>query len=65
MILAAKKGNIEVVHKLIELGADIYNQDLFGMTVLHHATINDQCLVISELLKMDADVQKLRNIRNK
>jgi len=54
--LAAKKGNLEVMNKLIELGADIYNQDVFGMTALHHASFNDQSHIINELLKIDADL---------
>lgn len=34
------------------------------MTALHHATFNNHHTLVSELLKMDVDLDRLRMIRN-
>ena len=55
-ILAAIKGNIEVVKLLVEHGGDIQAQDIFGHTPLSYAVMNDHVPVVEMLLDRGADV---------
>jgi hypothetical protein len=49
---------------LIECGANLYAQDLWNWTALHHASFNKHREAVKLLCYADSDHERLRNIRN-
>ena len=60
MIWASRNGHLEVVEKLIEKGAKVNHQDIYGVTALMMASRNGHLEVVEKLIELGADV----NIKN-
>ncbi|CAM9599963.1 unnamed protein product, partial [Choristocarpus tenellus] len=56
LIIAAKKGNKDVVEALLEGGADVIGQDSAGGTALHAAAVHGHEDIIRLLLEAGADI---------
>lgn len=62
--LACKKGNLESVALLLNMGANIYAQDFRQWTPLHYGSYNGYRKVCNYLLKWEADKDTLRDMKN-
>lgn len=60
LMVAAKRGHVQVVQFLLDAGAEINAQDDLGMTALMYATQAGQIPVVQALLKRGADI-KVKN----
>gem|GEM_PF-844634 len=56
LILAAQKGSLKLVEKLIELKANVNAQDTLGNTALHYAAQKDKNDIVAALLRAGASV---------
>lgn len=56
---AAKDGDVESVEKLLESGASIYLEDLYGHLPIHVASSNGHAKIIQLLLNKDCDVDRM------
>jgi ankyrin repeat protein len=48
---AAKKGHKESLETLLKLGSNLYSQDLFLKTALHHAAFNGIKILKKDIIK--------------
>lgn len=52
---AAREGHVEIVEKLLESGASIYLEDLYGHLPLHVASMSGHAKIVQLLLNQDCD----------
>ena len=62
--LAAKKGNIRAILTILDLGGNIYAQDVRKWTALHYSAFNGHANAVNELCKYNSDFEKLRKMVN-
>jgi len=62
--LACKKGSLEAIELLLTNGANIESRDHRSWTSLHYAAYNNHPKCINKLLKWEADVDRLREVRS-
>lgn len=58
LLAAAENGNIKIIEKLIENGADINAYGAYGNTALHLAVIRNNLAIINFLIKSGADINR-------
>ena len=61
--LAAKKGHVGAIKKILDLGGNIYSTDLRGWTALHFASFNGHSKAVYTLCVEDSDKEKLRKMK--
>ena len=62
--MACRKGNLESVALLLANEADIYALDFRNWNPLHYASYNGHRKVCNYLLKWEADLDKLKEMKN-
>ena len=55
--LASRRGDLEMIHVLVEAGADINGKDIYGATPLHYAIIDGMPDITETLIKCGADME--------
>ena len=61
LVLAAERGNLEIVKFLIERGVKIESKDVDGATALYGAALNGRTSVVQYLVEKGADVNAADN----
>jgi ankyrin repeat protein len=62
--IAASKGDVLTVQRLLKYGADANDKDIDGRTPLHYAVSNGHIDIVNTLLKNGADVTQVTNKGN-